>query len=81
MWLMVTPHSEISRGAVTAKELMSANSKKYANERATRVTLWKREIGSLSSRFAAFECMSTPLSGGTCMCGQTVLLGRPSPGQ
>src|SRR5882762_4515014 len=52
---MVTPHSEISRGAVTAKLLMSANSKKYANDTATRVDLWKREIGSLSSRLAAFE--------------------------
>src|SRR5256884_6670046 len=66
---MVTPHSVISRGAVTANVLMSANSKRYANDRATRVTLWKREIGSLSSRLAAFAfstslCMSTPLSSG-----------------
>src|ERR1700712_2741629 len=38
---------------------MSANSKKYANDRATSMTLWKRATGSRSSRFAALEC---------CMC-------------
>src|SRR4051794_37009302 len=53
---MVRPHSLISLGAVVAKLLMSANSKKYANDSATSMTLWKRAIGSRSRRFAALEC-------------------------
>src|SRR6478735_7108921 len=56
IWLTVRPHGLISLGAVVAKLLMSANSKKYANDNAASMTLWKRAMGNRSSRFAALEC-------------------------
>jgi hypothetical protein len=53
----------ISRGAVMEKLLISANSKKYAMATAASTIMWKREIGSRSSRLAALLlCIGGPSS-------------------